>query len=86
MQKYYKSIFEDFLDENFHKSLIVVIAEVLYVSLNVTYIDFATLTNFSGLDIFDIWNALNIFISFEQKAPRQLRMHLLELEDQMVNK
>ncbi len=84
--KYYKGIGEDFSDENFHKALVTVIAHCLYVSLNLSHPDLGSLSSLGGLDSFELWTGISIFLAFETKMPRALKAHLLELEDKIINR
>jgi len=65
-------------EENFHKGLLLVIAESLYLCLNVTQIDFNVLVSNLNVDIFEIWNALYIFLQY-------LNSLILDLMERFLN-
>jgi len=55
---------DELYEENFHKGLLIVIAECLYLCLNITQINFNTLISTLNVDIFEIWNALYVFLKY----------------------
>ena len=96
MINFYFSILEDFirrekkaknlnlkkiiLDINFHKSLIVCIAETVFFILNISHVDIIILIKITQLEAFEFYKENFFVLNYENLIPLPLKKHFLDIE------
>ena len=96
MVNFYFSILEDFIkrekkvqnlnlkkiisDTNFHKSLIVCVAETVFFILNISHVDVIILIQAVKLEAFEFYKENFFILNYENLIPLPLKKHFLDIE------